>query len=1509
MEINQPGANVEFEDEDDPSKLLQEAMDLPATRLRPALPQNQTLGSLDMYKVGAALRDEHTILNVRIIKDVRMGWEWLGGRWWRRIPTKGQLKKAGFQKAEIEDIVADLKALPPLGPDGVEIPNGMNGTPHAHAAAGSRRSSGAAAGGSGGARSTRGGAGRGGFGDEDADYEEEEEEAPEAMSLVAGRTKRVGKSRIVYVNGNPVLKSNMYDLEAGEPSVFERELARGKGDHAYLKQEGVTLSLPRPKAQVSRPRAPSAPKALPPQQVARTSHNDSIRKDAAADNVIRALYLSAHLDKLRHFVPASVVTAISRMAATAPVGWKAPATLREYQLEGVAWLVSKFDNGVNAILADEMGLGKTLQTITFLSYLKFERGVHGPHLVVVPLSVLPSWMSEFKKWCPSFRVVRLHCNDVDERQRLRKEVLANPDSFDVAVTTYDMIHSAHFGDALKHSIVWRYVVLDEAHKVKNEESLISQAMRKISRQHTLMLTGTPVQNNLHELFALLNFMYPDVFTDGAMFDNAFDLKACRVDDGKLEAAHFLLRPFLLRRIKDEVDVRLPPKVETKINCPLSEMQTFWYRRLLMRDSRVLMDMETDVQAKGTVKFDADSSAWKKMLNLLMQLRKVCNHPFMFPDAEPDFDGESTNEDIVEASGKMQVLDRMLAKLKAKDHRVVLFSQFNMMLDVVEDYLLMRGYKYRRLDGSTNRIQRMIDIEQFNRPRSDIFIYILNTRAGGLGVNLQTADTCVLMDSDFNPQCDLQAMARVHRIGQTKPVHIYRLVSDGTVEDRVQKRAESKLYLDQMVNRGSTAAAEELEGLSKKELLSMLKFGADRIFKNDSGEMPSDADLDAIIDRSKMMAKSLLPKTPAAAAGPHASLASTSSGSGSLPEAVVAAAAADADATAADAQQPGMEPSAAEAADPTANDGGCSSSQPAAPMDTDEASHPSLPPPVPASSAALVDIKMEESSEAAAAAATESRAGAREPLGSMSQPFGSTSQPTSLPTPTDKIPADAGDALPEAASLAAEAPRAAATALTTAVVTSTVTTAAATATVTAVAVVSGAGVASTSAGPSALGGGAAAMMLVDSKHTALSFDAEQAPVSTFVFGGLDYQALRAQAPKGNESLRDIAKQFWAAKRQRKERLMNIDGYDVLRENNYSIEEGGISIGIKAVKKRRKLQVAGEDYIHNDYCQVCWDGGDLLCCDHCPASYHPACLGLKPDDVPTLGKWSCPHHSCSACGRSTAAAGGLLFRCDMCQDAFCEDHLPAAYEMVGENELFKALGQMHPKQACFVTCTEECKQLKLQMTDTIETSITERRRDYDERMEALRVSRQQEAERSAGAASQVAAAAQEAKAAKKPKARKQHMKHSEQKTTGRTEVLARARRASTSNIASSSAAALMAAAAAAISAAAASAAAAASRRRDATAQRREWLRGADPYEGGGKRRATIGAVQQSAEDEELDPENDDDGGADDREEADEEHGMRALAHFGGGERRTPGLTDTHTNHTNTHTNMNHDDGRGQ
>ena len=288
-----------------------------------------------------------------------------------------------------------------------------------------------------------------------------------------------------------------------------------------------------------------------------------------------------------------------------------------------------------------------------------------------------------------------------------------------------------------------------------------------------IFVGTPVQNDLHETFCLLNFLHPNIFDQSEKFDDCFSFNKdgqMSVNRQVLDMAHYLLRPFVLRRVKTEVEQLLPPKVETLIECPMSAMQRFWSKRLLLKNSDVLLEFEksmninsdeneddrrkdnsSDSGSGGDVNDSKDSGAWKKLQSLLAQLRKAANHPFLFPDAESisdDPNAAHTNEDIVTASGKMVILDQLLKKLKRKGHRVVLFSQYTKTLDIISDYLEYRKYSFSRLDGQTNRVYREVLINQFNRKKSSKFIFCLSTRAGGEGVNLYSADTVILFDSDW-----------------------------------------------------------------------------------------------------------------------------------------------------------------------------------------------------------------------------------------------------------------------------------------------------------------------------------------------------------------------------------------------------------------------------------------------------------------------------------------------------------------------------------------------------------------------------------------------------------------------------------------------------------------------------------------------------------------------------------------------------------------------------------------
>ncbi|KAF9651344.1 hypothetical protein BDM02DRAFT_3091354 [Thelephora ganbajun] len=510
-------------------------------------------------------------------------------------------------------------------------------------------------------------------------------------------------------------------------------------------------------------------------------------------------------------------------------------TMRPYQLQGLNWMVSLQHNGLNGILADEMGLGKTLQTISFLSYLKHYKDNHGPHLIVVPKSTLQNWAREFEKWTPDFNIAILAGGKEE-----RAEIIANrllPQDFEVCITTYELCLIEK--SALK-KFSFEYIAIDEAHRIKNVDSILSQIVRSFTSRGRLLITGTPLQNNLKELFALLNFICPEIFSDYADLESFLhkdekDADAVEEKSKKVvEALHKILRPFLLRRVKSDVEKSLLPKKEINIYVGLTEMQRKWYRSVLEKDIDAVNGLTGKKEGKT------------RLMNMVMQLRKVACHPYLFEGAEPG-PPYTTDEHLIENCGKMVILDKLLASLKAKGSRVLIFSQMSRMLDIMEDYCLFRTYKYCRIDGSTAHEDRILAIDEYNKEGSDKFIFLLTTRAGGLGINLTTADVVILYDSDWNPQADLQAMDRAHRIGQTKQVFVFRFITEGSVEERMLERAAQKLRLDQLVIQ--QGRQQMSKAADKDELLEMITHGAENIVNSNEDLMIND-DIDAIIQRGE-----------------------------------------------------------------------------------------------------------------------------------------------------------------------------------------------------------------------------------------------------------------------------------------------------------------------------------------------------------------------------------------------------------------------------------------------------------------------------------------------------------------------------------------------------------------------------------------------------------------------------------------------------------------------------------
>uniref|UniRef100_A0A8C1V1P2 Chromodomain helicase DNA binding protein 4a n=1 Tax=Cyprinus carpio TaxID=7962 RepID=A0A8C1V1P2_CYPCA len=508
-------------------------------------------------------------------------------------------------------------------------------------------------------------------------------------------------------------------------------------------------------------------------------------------------------------------------------------TLHPYQLEGLNWLRFSWAQGTDTILADEMGLGKTVQTAVFLYSLYKEGHSKGPFLVSAPLSTIINWEREFEMWAPDLYVVT-YVGDKDSRSVIRENEFSFENNairggkkpskmkkeasvkFHVLLTSYELIT---IDTAVLGSIDWACLVVDEAHRLKNNQSKFFRVLNNYPLQHKLLLTGTPLQNNLEELFHLLNFLTPERFSNLEGFLEEF---ADIAKEDQIKKLHDMLGPHMLRRLKADVFKHMPSKTELIVRVELSPMQKKYYKFILTRNFEALNTRGGGNQVS--------------LLNVVMDLKKCCNHPYLFPVAAMEAakmpNGMYEGSALTKSSGKLLLLQKMMRRLKEGGHRVLIFSQMTKMLDLLEDFLENEGYKYERIDGSITGGMRQEAIDRFNAPGAPQFAFLLSTRAGGLGINLATADTVIIYDSDWNPHNDIQAFSRAHRIGQNKKVMIYRFVTKASVEERITQVAKKKMMLTHLVVRPGLGS--KTGSMSKQELDDILKFGTEELFK-DEGE--------------------------------------------------------------------------------------------------------------------------------------------------------------------------------------------------------------------------------------------------------------------------------------------------------------------------------------------------------------------------------------------------------------------------------------------------------------------------------------------------------------------------------------------------------------------------------------------------------------------------------------------------------------------------------------------------
>ncbi|OQS02507.1 chromodomain-helicase-DNA-binding protein [Thraustotheca clavata] len=532
--------------------------------------------------------------------------------------------------------------------------------------------------------------------------------------------------------------------------------------------------------------------------------------------------------------------------------FKGGRTLRSYQVDGLNWMISCWKAKRSSLLADEMGLGKTVQVVSFVEHLRTEEDLRGPFLIVVPLSTLQHWRREIEDWT-DMNVCVYH--DVGERGNkfsgkdlralIRSQTWYYPNmpttksvfKFNILLTTFETI-LADFEEF--ETIHWRLLVVDEAHRLKSAGSRVLKQMRALHVDRKLLLTGTPLQNNTQELWVLLNFLEPVIFDSMETFNAKYGRLQSQEQVHELQK---ILAPYLLRRVKEDVEKSIPPKEETIIQVELTTLQKQYYRAIYERNRSFL--------------YLGSKNSLPTLNNIQLQLRKCCNHPFLIKGVEErELEALGVNPSIadimnttVQASGKFVLVSKLLPKLKAEGHKVLIFSQFIRQLDLLERYCEHEGFNFERLDGSTYGSARQASIDRFSKKNSKSFVFLLSTKAGGVGINLIAADTVIIFDSDWNPQNDLQAQSRCHRIGQKKSVKIYRLVTRNTYESQMFDRASRKLGLEHAVlGTGTFSEAHQIEQPSAEMLVELLKKGAYGLLDDDDSASKSfvERDIETIL---------------------------------------------------------------------------------------------------------------------------------------------------------------------------------------------------------------------------------------------------------------------------------------------------------------------------------------------------------------------------------------------------------------------------------------------------------------------------------------------------------------------------------------------------------------------------------------------------------------------------------------------------------------------------------------